>query len=286
MTDIILDTVIDFIKLLPFLFLTYLLMEWIEHNTGENSQNLIKKSGKFGPLIGSLLGVFPQCGFSAAGSTFYAGRIISMGTLIAIYMSTSDEMLPVMIAEAAPVTLIAKILIVKITCAIIGGFIVDLLLFPTRKHDIHVDIDELCTDESCGCKSGTHNILIPAIRHTIKTGLFIFLVSFVLNVTIEFAGEGFISQAFTNIPFVENMIAAVIGLIPNCACIKFALTNFSLKGQISFSALISGTFGRCRSWITRCYFRVNNHQEREFKNCCNTVFSCCDIGFVLRFIFS
>ena len=176
MTDIILDTVIDFIKLLPFLFLTYLLMEWIEHNTGENSQNLIKKSGKFGPLIGSLLGVFPQCGFSAAGSTFYAGRIISMGTLIAIYMSTSDEMLPVMIAEAAPVTLIVKILIVKITCAIIGGFIVDLLLFPTRKHDIHVDIDELCTDESCGCKSGTHNILIPAIRHTIKTGLFIFLV--------------------------------------------------------------------------------------------------------------
>ena len=169
MTDIILDTVIDFIKLLPFLFLTYLLMEWIEHNTGENSQNLIKKSGKFGPLIGSLLGVFPQCGFSAAGSTFYAGRIISMGTLIAIYMSTSDEMLPVMIAEAAPVTLIVKILIVKITCAIIGGFIVDLLLFPTRKHDIHVDIDELCTDESCGCKSGTHNILIPAIRHTIKT---------------------------------------------------------------------------------------------------------------------
>ncbi len=284
MTDIILDTVIDFIKLLPFLFLTYLLMEWIEHNTGENSQNLIKKSGKFGPLIGSLLGVFPQCGFSAAGSTFYAGRIISMGTLIAIYMSTSDEMLPVMIAEAAPVTLIVKILIVKITCAIIGGFIVDLLLFPTRKHDIHVDIDELCIDESCGCKSGTHNILIPAIRHTIKTGLFIFLVSFVLNVTIEFAGEGFISAAFTNIPFVENMIAAVIGLIPNCAA-SVALTTLFLEGAISFSALISGLLAGAGVGLL-VLFRVNNHQKENLRIVVILYSLAVIFGFVLRFIFS
>ena len=263
MLDVVLDTVIDFVKLIPFLFITYLVMEWIEHNTSESGQNLIKKSGKTGPLIGSILGAFPQCGFSAAGSTFYAGRIISMGTLIAIYMSTSDEMIPVMIAKAAPVSLIGKVLAVKIVCALISGYIVDLILFPTRKMDVHVDIDDLCTDESCGCKSGGHSILLPAIRHTVKTGLFIFIVSFVLNVTLNYAGEGAISAAFTNIPFIENMIAAVVGLIPNCAA-SVALTTLYIEGAISFSALISGLLAGAGVGLL-VLFRVNNHQKENLR---------------------
>ncbi|MDO4187612.1 MAG: putative manganese transporter [Lachnospiraceae bacterium] len=263
MIDVILDTVFDFIKLLPFLFITYLVMEWIEHNTHEGSQNLIKKAGPFGPILGSILGVFPQCGFSAAGSTFYAGRIISMGTLIAIYMSTSDEMLPVMIAEAAPIGLIIKILAVKIVCAMMGGFIIDLFIFPTRKIEVEVDVDELCTDEQCGCKSGGHNVLIPAIRHTLKTGIFIFIVSFVLNVTLEFAGEGALPSVFTDIPFVENMIAAVVGLIPNCAA-SVALTTLFIEGAISFSALISGLLAGAGVGLL-VLFRVNNHQKENLR---------------------
>lgn len=263
MIDVILDTVLDFIKLLPFLFITYLIMEWIEHNTHEGSQNLIKKAGPFGPVIGAIAGMFPQCGFSASGSTFYAGRIISMGTLIAIYMSTSDEMLPVMIAESAPVSLIAKVLIIKVICAIIGGLIIDFLIFPTRKTEQIVDVDELCTDEHCGCKSEGHNVLIPAIRHTVKTGLFIFIVSFVLNVTLEFAGDGTIPAVFTNIPFVENMIAAVVGLIPNCAA-SVALTTLFIEGAISFSALISGLLAGAGVGLL-VLFRVNNHQKENLR---------------------
>lgn len=263
MVDIIIDTLVDFLKLIPFLFITYLIMEWIEHNTKEGSEDLIKKAGKGGPIVGALLGVIPQCGFSAAGSTFYAGRIISAGTLIAVFLSTSDEMLPVMIAKSAPVALIGKVLIVKVICAIIAGFVVDLLIIPIRKLDIHVDIDELCTDESCGCKSGGHNVLLPAIRHTLKTGLFILIVSFVLNVTMEFAGTDAISGVFTNIPFVENMIAAVVGLIPNCAA-SVALTTLYIEGAISFSALISGLLAGAGVGLL-VLFRVNNHQKENLR---------------------
>lgn len=263
MVDIIIDTIVDFAKLLPFLFITYLIMEWIEHSTNEGSENLIKKSGKYGPVIGAILGVVPQCGFSAAGSTFYAGRVISIGTLIAIYMSTSDEMLPIMIASAAPIGEIVKILIVKVICGMIAGLILDWLIFPAGKLNIPIDIDELCTDESCGCKQGGHNILIPAIRHTLKTGLFIFIVSFVLNVTLEFAGEGVITNVFTNIPFVENMIAAVVGLIPNCAA-SVALTTLYIEGAISFSALISGLLAGAGVGLL-VLFRVNNHQKENLR---------------------
>lgn len=263
MVDIIIDTLVDFIKLIPFLFITYLLMEWIEHNTSDESQNLIKKAGKTGPVAGAVLGVVPQCGLSAAGSTLFSGRVISAGTLIAIYLSTSDEMLPVMIAKSAPVMEIVKILAVKVVFAIIGGFIVDLFILPVKKQDTTVDIDDLCTDESCGCKNGGHNIMVPAIRHTAKTGLFILLVSFVLNVTIGFAGEGAISNLFTNIPFVENMIAAVVGLIPNCAA-SVALTTLYLEGAISFSALMSGLLAGAGVGLL-VLFRVNNHQKENLR---------------------
>ena len=282
MVDIIVDTILDFVKLLPFLFVTYLVMEWIEHNTHEGSENLIKRSGKFGPTLGAFLGVIPQCGFSAAGSTFFAGRVISMGTLIAIFLSTSDEMIPVMIAKSAPVALMLKVLATKVVCAIIAGYVVDLVIFPTKKLDIKVDIDELCTDESCGCKSESHNILIPAIRHTVKTGLFIFIVSFVLNVTMEYAGTDVISGVFTNIPFVENMIAAVVGLIPNCAA-SVAITTLYIEGAISFSAMISGLLAGAGVGLL-VLFRVNNHQKENLRVLGILYGFAVVLGFIVKFI--
>lgn len=263
MADIIIDTLVDFLKLVPFLFITYLVMEWIEHSTYEGSENLIKKAGKAGPFVGALLGILPQCGFSAAGSTFFAGRVISLGTLIAIYLSTSDEMIPVMIASKAPLSMIIKIIVIKVICAIIAGLLIDLFIVPIKKADTTIDIDELCTDESCGCKSGGHNILVPAIRHTVKTGLFILAVSFVLNVTMGYAGKSVISNLFTDIPFVENIIAAVVGLIPNCAA-SVALTTLYIDGAISFSALMSGLLSGAGVGLI-VLFRVNNHQKENLR---------------------
>ena len=136
MLDVLLDTGIDALKLLPFLFITYLIMEYIEHKTSEKTKNIIKKSGKFGPLFGGILGIFPQCGFSAAGANLYAGRIITLGTLIAIFLSTSDEMLPVLISEAAPIELIIKVLLIKLVIGIVTGFIIDLFINIINKNKV------------------------------------------------------------------------------------------------------------------------------------------------------
>ena len=127
MLHVIEHTLIDTIKLLPFLFIAYLIIEAIEQKAGEKTTKLIKKSGKFGPVLGSLLGIVPQCGFSAAASNLYAGRIITMGTLIAIFLSTSDEMLPILISEAVPAGTIIKILIIKVLIAVIAGAVVDFI---------------------------------------------------------------------------------------------------------------------------------------------------------------
>ena len=126
--DALTDTFIDGIKILPFLFVTYVLMEYIEHKAGSKAERFVKKSGRLGPVVGSILGVVPQCGFSAAAANFYAGRIITLGTLISIFLSTSDEMLPILISEKVSPVLIFQILGMKIVIGMIAGFVIDLIL--------------------------------------------------------------------------------------------------------------------------------------------------------------
>ena len=133
MLDIVQDTLIDAVKLIPFLFIAYLLMEYLEHKTGDKTKEIVKKSGKLGPLFGGILGIFPQCGFSATASNLYAGRIISMGTLIAVFLSTSDEMLPILISKATPIEIILQILAIKLVIGVIAGFIVDAVIKVVRK---------------------------------------------------------------------------------------------------------------------------------------------------------
>ena len=128
MLEIIKDTLIDGIKLLPFLLITYIIMEYIEHKMGHKSKELIKKSDKFGPIIGGILGIFPQCGISVSATNLYAGRVITLGTLIAVYLSTSDEMLPILISEAVSPLVILKILGIKMVIGILGGVLVDLFI--------------------------------------------------------------------------------------------------------------------------------------------------------------
>ena len=127
MLDVIVDTLLDGIKLIPFLFIAFLILELLEHKLSGKNKKIIEKSGKFGPIIGSMLGAFPQCGFSVAATNFYATRIITLGTLISIYLSTSDEMLPLLISEGVDIKLIIKVLGIKILIGMISGFIMDLI---------------------------------------------------------------------------------------------------------------------------------------------------------------
>ena len=244
MLDAILDALIDSIKLLPFLFIAYLIMEYIEHKTGEKTKNAIKKSGKFGPLLGGALGIFPQCGFSAAASNLYAGRVITLGTLIAIYLSTSDEMLPVLISEAVPFTTIITILAIKLVIGIIAGFTIDLSLTLIKKRknnkqenkEVEEEIGNICEHEHCHCEDG---ILKSAIKHTVSIFTFILIITVAVNIIIHFIGEDNLSNLILNKSVIGPMIAGIIGLIPNCAG-SVILTQLYLDNVISFGSVIGG----------------------------------------------
>lgn len=237
MFDIIADSFIDSIKLLPFLLLTYLLMEVLEHKTGNAARNRIKTAGKFGPVWGGLLGVIPQCGFSAAASSLYAGRVITVGTLIAVYLSTSDEMLPILISEDVPAAAILKILGVKVIIAILSGLMIEIIYISVlKRREKDMDIHVVCEEEHCRCEDG---IIKSAVKHTFKIFFYILLISLALNTVIVWVGEDAISWLFMSTPVVGELIAAIVGLIPNCAS-SVVITELYLDGMIGAGAMMSG----------------------------------------------
>lgn len=237
MLEVLLDTLIDGAKLLPFLFITYFLMEYIEHKTSKKAKEAIKKSGKFGPFVGGILGIFPQCGFSAAAANLYAGRIITLGTLIAIFLSTSDEMLPILLSEAAPIDVILKILGIKLVIGMLAGFVIDLITRKAQaKEQEGEKIGDICEHEHCHCEEG---ILKSSIKHTFNILLFILLVTFILNTVIYFIGEDNLANLLLGQPILGPVIAGIIGLIPNCAS-SVLLTKLYLSQVISAATMIAG----------------------------------------------
>lgn len=237
MLDVIFDTLLDCVKLLPFLFLTYLAMEYIEHKAGERIQETIKKSGKCGPLIGSILGAFPQCGFSAAASNLYAARIITLGTLICIYLSTSDEMLPILISQQVGATMIWKILGIKVLIGMAAGFLIDIVLSMfLKKEKEALQIEQLCEHHHCHCEKG---IVKSALRHTIEIFIYLLLITFILNLFIALIGEDFLANLLLNRPFIGEVIAGLVGLIPNCAA-SVVITQLYLNGILNEGAMMAG----------------------------------------------
>lgn len=230
--DIVKDTLIDGLKLLPFLFITFILMELIEHKFGEKLNNRLKKVNRIGPLFGSLLGIIPQCGISASATNFYITRVITLGTLISVYLSTSDEMLPILISHNVSIILIIKILLVKFICGVVFGFIID-LIFRKKENE---DIKDFCDLEDCDCD---HGVIKSSIIHTLKTFLFIVLISFILNIVMFYFGEGFLSKILMKDTPFGLLISSIIGLIPNCSS-SVLLTELFLSNNISLGQLLSG----------------------------------------------
>ena len=239
MIDAIFDAFLDSVKLLPFLFITYLVMEYMEKKTGANFNEAVKKSGKLGPLFGGILGAFPQCGFSAAASNLYAGHIITTGTLIAVYMSTSDEMLPLMLSHNLPAAFIIRLLVYKALIGMLWGFIIDIFLHRFLKRvQKDTDIDRLCEHEHCHC-SDSDGIVLPAARHTIHIFIFVLCLSCLINVVIAAAGEDALRSFIMGRPFIGEVLSGLLGLVPNCAS-SIAITQLYLDGIIGFGQLMSG----------------------------------------------
>ena len=237
MLEILEHTIEDSVKLIPFLFLTYLLMEYIEHKTKEKTKETIKKSGKFGPLIGSLLGIIPQCGFSVSATNLYAARVITLGTLISVYLSTSDEMLPIFLSEGVAIDVILKILAIKLIIGMIAGFLIDLVINLKNKGKVEEEkIIDLCEKEHCHCE---HGIFKSALKHTANIFIFIFIITFVINTAIHIIGEDNIAGFMLDRPILGPIISGVIGLIPNCAS-SVIITQMYLENIISVGTMIAG----------------------------------------------
>lgn len=234
MKEVILDTIVDSLKLIPFLLVAFLIIELLEHKLNNKTKSIITKSKKIGPIIGSLLGVIPQCGFSVMATNLYITRIITLGTLISIYLSTSDEMLIIMISEKVEISLILKILLIKIFFGIVYGLIIDKII-NKKKKDKETNY-ELCDEEHCDCN---HSILLSAIKHTLHITLFIFIITLIINTIFTLLGDNYLSKILLNNSILSPFITSLIGLIPNCAA-SVILTELYLNNTISLGALIGG----------------------------------------------
>lgn len=256
MWDIFSDALLDTAKLLPFLFLTYVAMEYLEHRTGTGARRLIWKAGRFGPVIGGALGIAPQCGFSAAASNLYAGRVITLGTLLAIYLSTSDEMLPVLISEQAPADVILKFLLAKAAISMLAGTVIDLVP-RVRDGQETGHIHNICEQESCHCEQG---IFRSALWHTVKITLFILLTGLAFNTVLYIVGEEVLVQLIADRPVLGPVLAGLVGLIPNCAG-SVVITQLYLQGALRFGGAMAGLLTGSGVGVL-VLFRVN-HDRRE-----------------------
>lgn len=260
--DAILDTILDGVKLLPFLFITYLVMEYIEHKTSQKTAQVMKKSGKWGPVLGSVLGIVPQCGFSAAASNLYAGRIITMGTLVAVFLSTSDEMLPILVSEQVnPITII-RILMVKAVIGMVIGFMIDLVIRSRKGYKQEkLRIEHICDHQHCHCGEG--KILKSAFSHTMQIFAFILIITLILNLIIGYVGEEQLAAVISNKPILGPVISGLIGLIPNCAS-SVVLTQLYLEGVLGAGAMIAGLLSGSGVGLL-VLFRVNDALKENVK---------------------
>ena len=231
-------TVEDNITLIPFLVITYLIMEAIERATAGRIEAILSKAGPAGPAIGALFGVFPQCGFSAAASNFYSAGLITLGTLISVFMSTSDEMLPVFIAEKVPPITIIKILASKVVIASVSGY---LIWFLSKKifQETREELKQHRKEHGHDCSEDGHSLVVEALLRSAKTFGFIIIISLVLNIIIHSVGEDFLESILRDIPVLGELIAAAVGLIPNCAS-SILISHLYLSGVISPGAMMSG----------------------------------------------
>lgn len=232
MLDIIIDTLFDCLKMLPFLFLAFFIIEYTEHKLNNKIKNKIENSGKYGPIIGGFLGIIPECGFSVIATNLYIARIITLGTLFAIYLTTSDEMLIYMLATNAPLKLIVKVIIIKLIIGIIAGIIIDKIIKKETKKNY-----DICEHDHCNCHD--KSILKSSISHTLKTFVFIILITFIINLCFAYFGEEYLTNIFNKNNLFMPLLAALIGLIPSCSA-SILITTLLVNNVVSFGTALAG----------------------------------------------
>lgn len=240
MLNMIFDGVKDCLKDLPFLFAAFLLLEALEHHASEKMNRTLGKAGPFGPVVGALLGCVPQCGFSIMAADFFAGGVISLGTLMSVYLATSDEAVVILLSDPARVGDVGKLVLTKVIIAVIAGYLVyaaERIYY--RHHRNGKSIEKLCERENCACNEEGAGILKPAIHHTLEVFIFLLVFTIALNILLEVVGIKTLSGILLKDSVLQPLLASVIGLIPNCAA-SVMLTELYMEGIISFGSAVAG----------------------------------------------
>lgn len=250
MYDLFMDALIDTAKMVPLLLIIYTAIEIIEYKFGNNINEKIGNTGKAGPVIGALLGCVPQCGFSVIATALYTKRILTLGTLLAVYLSTSDEAIPVILSYPGKAHIILPLLMIKVVIAIIAGYIIDAIIKRKGEYVNEVsvssemsgfsDVDEKgCCGHDCSKHDDKKDLILHPLIHTLKVFIFIFVVSLILNFIIYKLGEENLGKVLFNNSIFQPILTGLIGLIPNCAS-SIAITEVFLKGGLSFGSAIAG----------------------------------------------
>ena len=226
--DALLDALIDGVKMLPFLYLAYLLIEWLERHHGESIEGALAGGGRWGFIPGALLGCVPQCGFSAVASNLYASRVITPGTLLAVFIATSDEAIPLLAAEPSQWITLVLLLACKVAFAIVGGWLLDIPLRRVLPHSLYGGYEGHADDVDCHEEhEESSSIFMAALRHTLEIFVFILLFSFIISLLFEGFGEEPITAALSGMGIFQPMLTALVGLVP-------------VQGAISFGSLFAG----------------------------------------------
>ena len=256
--EVIFHGFVDTLKLVLFLFLTYLLMEFIEHKASEKVKGAMGRAGSVGPLLGGIFGAVPQCGFSAAAANLYTGRVITLGTLIAVFLSTSDEMLPILLAGNMKIGKVLLIIIYKCAVGTAMGFVIDIAMKLMHRDKEEINIDEICDNDDCHCENG---IVRSAIHHTLSVSFFVFVVTVCVNALVFFVGDEALAGTLFTLPVISHLLSAIVGLIPNCAS-SVALTRLAMSGVISAGAMMSGLFAGAGVGLV-ILFKMNRRQKEN-----------------------
>lgn len=268
--DVLLDTAIDGLKMLPFLFGAYLLLEYIEHRAGDKLRHTLSHSGKYAIPLGACMGLLPQCGFSVASANLYAGKVISAGTLLAVFLSTSDEAIPVLLASGTGAPKILPLLALKLVFAVAFGYLTDYVIFhgspehcgPSHCH--HDDEQEQafeCLCGHCGCEKGP--IWKSALHHTIETFIFLLIVLLIINGVTAAIGEERLASIMLSGSFFSPFVAALVGLIPNCAP-SVLISGLYLEGTLSLGATVAGLSAGAGLGLAML-FRINRDKKQNFR---------------------
>ena len=242
--DVLAESLVDTAKMLPFLFLAYLFIEYVEPRHGERIEALLAGGGRWGFVPGALLGCVPQCGFSAIASNFYASRVVTLGTLMAVFLATSDEAIPLLVSMPAYWDKLVLLMVLKVLYAIAVGFGLDFVLRKVLPKGLRGGYtgraDEVDCHEEHDDAEGRHQpIWKAALRHTLEIFVFIFAFSLVFGLIVEGVGEDVFADVLGRMGFFQPVVAALVGLIPNCAA-SVLLTQLYVEGALRFSSLVAG----------------------------------------------